>query len=194
MKFHFFTETWKSHSLHKNIFYINSNDKCFLSTKSAYYNYFWSIMRHWRLPIQLCHHRNKWKYIKYKYIKMYFKILFCHVILSTCYSFVILFTVSNVCVNTVEQYKTKFLISEYCKGFFFFFKIVKLKQLELLYINVLNIVHFNPILCKKQKQKIYIYIFNFGYQKIHFQNWCSSITLEMKFKMKVVIASSPQEI
>ncbi len=27
----------------------NNNKKCFLSTKSAYYNDFWRIMRHWRL-------------------------------------------------------------------------------------------------------------------------------------------------
>jgi len=33
--------------MHKNIKLLFST--CFLSSKSAYYNYFWRIMWHWRL-------------------------------------------------------------------------------------------------------------------------------------------------
>ncbi len=31
----------------KTVFNIDNNEKCFLSSKSAYYNDFWRIMRHW---------------------------------------------------------------------------------------------------------------------------------------------------
>ncbi len=30
---------------------VNIDDKCFLSSKSAYYNDFWRIMWHWRLEL-----------------------------------------------------------------------------------------------------------------------------------------------
>ncbi len=53
--------------------------KCFLSSKSVYYNDFWKIMWHWRLE-KLCwifnfDHRNKWHFKIYSNRKQLFQIV-----------------------------------------------------------------------------------------------------------------------
>ncbi len=59
----------------RTLFNIDKNKKCFLSSKSAYYNDFWRIMWYWRLDNaenSALHHRNGLNCIVYKHWKLVF--------------------------------------------------------------------------------------------------------------------------